>query len=115
MENHQLATQNGYIREKAYFATATEYNVDEAKRLESAGIQLENADGKLFRFIQRNKVCVGDGAEIISPSRIGKPFEVKEIYLENGAAAESAPHPSMIFWCRVPFDVNEGDIMRSGN
>ncbi|MBE6548119.1 MAG: U32 family peptidase [Ruminococcaceae bacterium] len=115
IENAQLTTQNGYIREKAYFATATEYNNDEAKKLSDAGIELENTDGKLFRFIQRNKVCVGDSAEIISPSRIGNAFCVKEIYLPNTAAVESAPHPSMIFWCRVPFDVSEGDIMRSGN
>lgn len=115
MENPQLATQNGYIREKAYFATATEYNNDEAAALVAAGIELENESGKLFRFIQRNKVCTGDGAEIISPLRIGKAFVVGEIYLPNGERAESAPHPSMIFWCRVPFDVREGDIMRSGN
>ena len=37
---------------------------------------------------------------------------MKEIYTEAGEAAESAPHPSMVFWCRVPFEVKEGDIMR---
>lgn len=115
MENPQLATQNGYIREKAYFATATDYNEDEAKMLSDKGIAFENDDGRLYRFIQRNKVSAGDAAEIISPSRIGKPFDVKEIYSPKGEALISAPHPSMIFWCRVPFDVCEGDIMRSGN
>ncbi len=114
MENAQLGTQTGYIRDKAYFATATEYVIGEAQRLGAAGIELENADGKLYRFIQRNKVKLGDSAEMISPSKYGQPFVVKEIYLPNGDAVESAPHPSMIFWCRVPFAVHEGDIMRAG-
>ncbi len=113
-ENAQLGTQTGYIRDKAYFATATEYAVDEAARLRAAGIELENEDGKLYRFVQRNKVKLGDSAEMISPSRLGQPFVVNEIYLQNGEAAESAPHPSMIFWARVPFAVREGDIMRAG-
>ena len=114
IENAQLGTQTGYIRDKAYFATATEYDENEAKRLSECGIAIENENGKLYRFIQRNKVKIGDSAEIISPSKIGAPMTVNEIYLQNGEAAESAPHPSMIFWARVPFEVYEGDIMRAG-
>ncbi len=114
IENAQLGTQTGYIRDKAYFATATEYVVDEAERMAAAGIPLENTDGKLYRFIQRNKVKVGDSAEMISPSKYGQPFIVNEIYLPNGEKVESAPHPSMIFWARVPFSVREGDIIRAG-
>jgi putative protease len=114
IQNAQLGTQTGYIRDKAYFATATDYNEDEAASLEGAGIELSNEDGKLFRFIQRNKVKLDDAAEMISPSRIGRPFTVKELYLPDGERIESAPHPSMIFWCRVPFEVSEGDIMRAG-
>ncbi|MBQ4091266.1 MAG: U32 family peptidase [Clostridia bacterium] len=112
IENAQLGTQTGYIRDKAYFATATEYNDDEAQAIAAAGVALETENGRLYRFVQRNKVKIGDHAEMISPSRIGVAFEMSEIYLANGEAAESAPHPSMIFWCRVPFEVKEGDIMR---
>ena len=112
MNEAQLGTQTGYIRDKAYFATATDYNEDEAERLAASGIALENENGRLYRFIQRNKVKVGDKSELISPSKIGRAFDVCELYLANGEAVESAPHPSMIFWCRVPFEVNEGDIMR---
>ena len=114
IENAQMGTQTGYIRDKAYFATATEYDETEAAKLAASGIALENESGKLFRFIQRNKVKIGDSAEMISPSKIGAPFTVTEIYLQNGETAESAPHPSMIFWSRVPFEVSEGDIMRAG-
>ncbi len=114
MEKAQLSTQTGYIRDKAYFATATEYDEGEAQGLEKAGAELENQNGKLYRFVQRNKVKVGDGAEMISPNKFGEPFIVRELYLPSGEAIESAPHPSMIFWARVPFEVLEGDIMRAG-
>ncbi len=115
MENAQLGTQTGYIRDKAYFATATEYDNDEAERLASLGVELENESGRLYRFVQRNKVKIGDSAEMISPSMFGQPFVVRELYLPNGEPLESAPHPSMIFWTRVPFEVREGDILRAGD
>ena len=115
MDNAQLGTQTGYIRDKAYFATAIDYNEDEACRIASLGVALENEKGRLYRFIQRNKVKISDRAEMISPMRVGRGFEVREIYLDDGSAAESAPHPSMIFWCRVPFEVKEGDIMRGAD
>ena len=115
IEEANLSTQSGYIRDKAYFATAVDYNIEEAEKLSSVGVELENQNGKLYPFIQRNKVSVGDSAELISPSKIGRGFAVSELYLPNGEKVESAPHPSMIFWCRVPFEVKEGDIMRAGN
>ena len=111
-ENAQLGTQMGYIRDKAYFAMATDYNVEEAGKLISAGVELENDSGKLCRFVQRNKVKIGDSAEMISPKKTGRAFAVTEMYLPDGTATESAPHPYMTFWCRVPFDVQNGDIMR---
>ena len=108
MENAQLTAMNGYIREKAYFATALE-----AEKLPE-GLMPENEKGRLYFFVQRNKVSVGDSAEMISPRRVGRPFTVEELYDEAGAPLDSAPHPSMRFWARVPFAVTPGDIMRSG-
>ncbi|MBE6530681.1 MAG: U32 family peptidase [Ruminococcaceae bacterium] len=110
IENAQTASNTGYIREKAYFATAVEYNPNELP----LGIEYENEGGRVYKFIQRNKVSVGDSAEIISPRCIGKGFKVGEIYGEKGEALEAAPHPAMLFYVRVPFEVSVGDIMRSG-
>ena len=110
MENAQLSAINGYIREKAYFATALceeELPIPET-------LQRVTEDGTLYPFIQRNKVSEGERAELISPKKIGRAFEVHELYSESGERIESAPHPSMRFFVRVPFDVNPGDIMRSG-
>ncbi len=114
MENPQLVSACGYMREKAYFSTALEYDEGEAAALQGQGVIMENGDGKLYRFIQRNKVSQGEGAEIISPGKIGQGFEVRELYGPDGAPLESTPHPSMIYWCRVPFPVLPGDIMRAG-
>ena len=114
MENPQLVSQCGYLREKAYFSTAIEYDEGEAQTLKSCGLSLETAEGKLYRFIQRNKVSQGEDAELVSPGKIGVAFKVTELYAPDGSPLESTPHPSMIYWCRVPFDVQVGDILRAG-
>jgi len=113
MVNPQLVSTCGYIREKAYFSTAVEYDESEAQAIIASGVEMENGEGKLYRFIQRNKVSAGEGAEVISPGKIGRGFAVSELYAPDGSALESTPHPSMIYWCRVPFEVCEGDIMRA--
>ncbi|MBQ8342378.1 MAG: U32 family peptidase [Clostridia bacterium] len=115
MQEPQLVSACGYLREKAYFSTATEYVEEEAAAILAAGGEMENEYGRLYRFIQRNKVSVGEGAEMISPGKIGRAFEVCELYAPDGQRLEATPHPSMIYWCRVPFAVQEGDIMRASS
>jgi putative protease len=110
MEEPQMSTINGYIREKAYFATALEK--DELPLPETLEKVTEN--GILAPFIQRNKIKLGDSAEIISPNKLGRAFVVTELYSESGEPIESAPHPSQKFFTRVPFEVLAGDIIRSG-
>jgi putative protease len=110
LKNPQMSTINGYIREKSYFATAL--SKDELPLHDS--LIAENENGKLYPFIQRNKIKLGDSAEIISPSQIGKAFTVAELYSDKGDPIESAPHPSQKFFVRVPFEVHAGDIIRSG-
>ena len=95
----QLCTKDGYIREKAYFAMAE-------------GNSERYGEG-IYRFKQKNKVKIGDTAEIISPGKVGRGFEVSELYDLSMNPIESAPHPSQEFLCRVPFEVKDGDIMRS--
>ncbi len=111
-EEANLCSFNGYIRDKAYFATAI--SPDEYNLSYPTSVPIENEGGHLFAFIQRNKVSVGNSAEMISPKKTGQPFRVTELYDERGNALESAPHPSMLFFARVPFEVFAGDIMRAG-
>ena len=113
MEQAQTVSACGYIREKAYFSTAIEYHKDEMDAILANGVAEENENGRLYRFIQRNKVSVGEDAELISPSKIGRPFAVRELYAPDGQPLEATPHPSMIYWCRVPFEVQQGDILRA--
>ena len=115
MQNPQLVSECGYLREKAYFSTAIEYNGEEAEAIMAQGVPMENEEGRLYRFIQRNKVSAGEGAEVISPGKIGVGFDVEELYAPTGDRLESTPHPSMIYWCRVPFEIREGDIMRAAS
>ena len=42
-------------------------------------------------------------------------FDVTELYAPDGEAIPATPHPSMIYWCRVPFEVHTGDIMRAAS
>ncbi len=107
-KNPQLTAQSGYIREKAYFAT-----VEETGEL-PAGLVAENEQGKLCRMAQRNKLSLGDRAELLTPGRVGIPVEINEIYDENGAPIESAPHPLMTFFVRLPYVAGAGDILRAG-
>ena len=98
-ETAQTCESMGYIREKAYIATALAYD----------------AESGIATFIQRNKVSVGEKVELISPGKIGRGFVAEEIFSEEGEPIESAPHPAMIFKVRVPFEVKEGDILRGAN
>lgn len=105
----QLCTENGYIREKAYFATVVE------RGNAPAGLVQENENGVLCRLRQRNKLCLGDAAELLTPSRVGIPVKVTELYDENGTPIESAPHPLMEFYTRLPSLTSAGDILRAGD
>ena len=96
MDNPQVATQNGYLREKAYLCVATG----------------ENEDSYAY-FTQRNKIKEGDICEIITPGQVGKKFIATDLRRPNGDKIESAPHPSMEFKMRVPYEVKAGDIVRS--
>ncbi|MBQ9097860.1 MAG: U32 family peptidase [Clostridia bacterium] len=107
-ENPQLTEDVGYIREKAYFATVTR------RGGAPAGLVEETEEGVLCQLMQRNKVSLGDTAELLTPGRVGIPFVAKELYDENGAPILSAPHPMMTFYCRLPHEAQAGDIIRAG-
>ena len=98
-EEANVCKNMGYIREKAYIATALGYDA---------------ASGRAT-FVQRNKVSAGETVELISPGKVGRAFTACELCDEAGAPIESAPHPGMIFSLRVPFAVKAGDILRGGN
>lgn len=101
-ENANTVHELGYIREKAYIGTAVADSTP-------------NGDGTHDAlFIQRNKVIEGERVELISPGKCGRGFTAENLRDERGEHIESAPHPSMLFYMTVPFEVHEGDILRLG-
>lgn len=102
-EDANTVTMHGYIREKAFLATAVEDSL-------TAG-----EDGLYdVKFIERNKLVAGEAVELISPGRVGRAFKADSLRNEAGEPIESAPHPGMYFKLKVPFPVKEGDILRGG-
>lgn len=102
-ESANTVTMHGYIREKAYLATAVEDSLTPD----------ENGLYDVL-FIQRNKLVAGDPVELISPGKVGRAFKADTLRSEKGDAIESAPHPGMYFRLKAPFPVKEGDILRGG-
>ncbi len=98
MENPQIVTQGGYLREKAYLCVATGEKI-----------------GEHYVFVQRNKLVEGESVELITPGKCGVPFVASDLRNEKGEKIESAPHPSMRFLMKAPFEVKQGDILRSAN
>ena len=99
-DSHQdanLAPNNGYIKDKAYLAVAVSYD----------------AENGLACFTQRNKMCFGDSAELLSPGTIGRELTIGELFDENMNPIDSTPHPYMKFYMKVPFEIREGDILRA--
>ena len=69
----------------------------------------------MCRFVQRNKFFNGDTVELVSPGKTGRSFKIEELTDAEGNPLESAPHPGMVFYARVPFDVSKFDIIRAGD
>lgn len=95
-ENAQTCTMPGYLREKAYLAVCLSYDPEQ----------------RSARFVQRNKMRVGDTVEILTPGSPGRSFILSDMTDGEGNRIESAPHPFMEFVIPVPFEIKPGDIMR---
>ncbi len=98
-ERANVVTKPGYIREKAYLATA---------------LTDSDPDGRAL-FVQRNKVIDGSAVELLTPGRIGIPCVLSEMRNGDGAPIAAAPHPQMRFTARLSVPVLAGDILREGN
>lgn len=98
-ENANTVDDMGYIREKAYLATA---------------LTDSDSDG-YATFTQRNKFTAGSPVELLTVGKTGIAFAANSITDENGNAIDSTPHPSQIFKLHCPVKVTAGDILRGGD
>lgn len=97
IENANTAKQPGYMKEKAYLCRVESY---------------DSATG-LAKLVQRNKVFAGSDAELISPGSVGRSLHIGGLFDENMCEIESAPHPYMTFFTKIPFEARPGDIIRA--
>jgi putative protease len=86
-----------YIREKTYLGTCIYYD----------------RENSLAVFEQKNKISVGQRAQILSPGGFGEDITADVLLDKDGKPIESAPHPLMIFKIKTGRAVNPGDILRS--
>ena len=97
-EDANVVTDPGYIREKAYLATAV------------SGCEA----GGVATFVQRNKLTCDQSVELLTRMKTGIPIKAEELKNEKGEEIPSAPHPGMLFTLRCPVAVHAGDILRGG-
>ena len=95
-----VTVSDGWYKGKINFGT--DKDGPERKKSLMAEIRIEYADGT------KENICT-DSAWSVSKDKI----RFAELYDGEGVAVESAPHPSRIFYTRVPFEVKEGDILRA--
>lgn len=92
----KTVTSPGYVREKSYIGVVESYD----------------PTSRRATVIQRNKISVGETAEVISPGTVGRRLTVTDLRDENGEPIDSAPHPKMRFSLPLSFEVSAGDIIR---
>ncbi len=101
-ENANTVSEYGYIRDKAYLASALTDSVPDGH------------GGYVAEFIQRNKMLSGSTVELLTPGKLGQPFTAEGLEDMEGNPIDATPHAAMHFKMRVPFPVEEGDIIRQG-
>lgn len=92
-----LSKTTGYIKDKAYLATVLSYD----------------AEREMALLSQRNKMCVGDEIELLTPGKVGEPLVAGELFDEMGEPIESSCHPYMSFYMKTSVKMREGDIIRA--
>jgi putative protease len=94
-ENANTVTMPGYICEKPFYCSVMSY--DEVTQLAQCR--------------QRNKMVKGSVAQLLTPGKTGKDIFIDKIFDADMNEIESAPHPKMVFYIKVP-GAKAGDIIR---
>lgn len=76
------------------------------------GIVINDAENGEVLVEQRNKFCVGDRLEILSPTIHDKYIDVEYIRNDDGEEQDSAPHPQQHIHINSDLPLKTGDILR---
>ncbi|MBQ3231131.1 MAG: U32 family peptidase C-terminal domain-containing protein [Clostridia bacterium] len=90
-----IVIQNEYIADRPFLATVTEFN----------------PETKLAKCYQRNKMCAGQKANLLSPGTFGKDFVIGEMFDVEMNPIDSTPHAGMEFYLKLE-NASSGDIIR---
>jgi Collagenase and related proteases len=96
IQKAQVTDDGGYIRDKAFLASVVDYDETTNRAI----------------LFQRNKMCIGDQVELVSPGMQSRPFVITDMKDTEGNPIDCAPHPKMLFSINTPFPVKEWDIVR---
>ncbi len=94
-EDANIVGNNEYIADRPFLATVTEYD----------------SEKRLAKCYQRNKMSVGEGANLLSPNSFGRDFTIGKMYDLEMNPIESTPHAGMEFWLEID-NAKSGDIIR---
>ncbi len=87
--------QNEYIADRPFLATVTDYSPEKG----------------LAKCFQRNKMCSGEKANVLSPGSFGKDFIIGKMYDIEMNPIDATPHAGMEFFLEID-SVKSGDIIR---
>lgn len=87
--------RNEYIADRPFLATVTEFD----------------SERKLAKCFQRNKMSVGESANLLSPGSFGKDFIIGKLYDTEMNEIPSTPHAGMEFYLEID-SAEKGDIIR---
>ncbi len=94
-EDANTVEENEYIADRPFLATVTEYN----------------PESRLAKCVQRNKMSVGEGANLLTPGSFGEDFVIGKMYDLEMNPIESTPHAKMEFYLELE-NAKSGDIIR---
>lgn len=94
-ENANVVDENEYIADRPFLATVTEYD----------------SEKRLAKCIQRNKMSVGEGANLLTPGSFGRDIVIGRMYDAEMNPIEATPHAKMEFYLELD-DAKSGDIIR---
>lgn len=94
-DDANVSKVNEYINDVPFLCTVSEFD----------------AERGLAKCIQRNKMCVGDEANILSPGTFGRDIVIGKMYDSEMNPIEDTRHPMMEFYLETEF-AKSGDIIR---
>ena len=88
-------TINEYIADRPFLATVTEFDAEKG----------------LAKCFQRNKMRVGEKANLLTPGKFGRDFTIGNMFDEEMNPIDATPHAGMVFYLEID-SAKSGDIIR---